>query len=228
MNSWLPVHPDSDLSLHNLPYGTFSTSTLSNRIGTAVGDHVLDLRTLAEDGIFDCLGFDASTLRESTLNKFANLGREAHRALRKYLQELLREDTPRPGLLRDHIDRRNIVVIPLDEVQMHLPMELGDYTDFFVGLHHAQNCSKLFGHKGVPASYFDCPLAYHGRASSVVVSGTNSHRPHGQMQRQGETVFGPTTKLDFEVELAAFISRGNKMGDSIDADNSEDQFLVLC
>lgn len=139
MASWIPLQKDSDFSLRNLPYGVFSTDSSGPRIGVAIGDYVLDLKVLAQDQVFTDLQFDVTTLEESTLNKYADLGNNVQRAVRKKLQQLLDKETSLGTVLRDNQDRRNRSLLPLSSVKMHLPMFIGDYTDFFVGLHHAQN-----------------------------------------------------------------------------------------
>lgn len=142
MASWIPIEADSDFSLQNLPYGVFSTqSGVDRRIGVAVGDHVLDLRALARNGAFTALekDFDVTALEESTLNRYATLGREVHRKVRTFLQEVLRENTTLGDVLRDRSTLRSTAVLPIGSVKMHLPVSVGNYTDFFTTPFHAQN-----------------------------------------------------------------------------------------
>lgn len=141
MASWLPVQDDSDFPLGNLPYGVFSTDGSNPRIGVAIGDSVLDLKVLAEEKVFADLKFDATTLAGSTLNAYASLGRGVHGEVRRRLQQLLEKDTKLGDVLRDNKSRREKALVPLSSVKMHMPMNIGDYTDFFVGLHHAENVS---------------------------------------------------------------------------------------
>lgn len=143
MTSWIPISDDSDFSLQNLPYGVFSTESSPPRIGTAVGDHVLDLAALAEKGIFSSIDFDSSVFGQHSLNAYASLDKSIHKQVRSFLQEFLAEDTKNGTVLRDDKDWRQRVLIPLHAVTMHLPMVIGDYTDFFVGLYHAQNVCLL-------------------------------------------------------------------------------------
>lgn len=138
--SWLTIPPSSDFSLQNLPYGIFSTPTVPQpRIGVAIGEHVLDLKALAQDGVFADLSFDTSTLETETLNAFAALGRITHRVVRERLQRLLEQDTALGNVLRDNEQRKERALVRQADVKMHLPMVIGDYTDFFVGYHHAVN-----------------------------------------------------------------------------------------
>jgi fumarylacetoacetase len=139
MASWIPTADNSDFSLQNLPYGIFSTENLDARIRVAIGDYILDLKALAQDDIFASLDFDSATLEATTLNAYASLEKDVHPNVRKLLQEILSQDTWLGPVLRDHKTRRERVLVPLSSAKMHMPMQIGDYTDFFVGLYHAQN-----------------------------------------------------------------------------------------
>ncbi|KAK5194672.1 hypothetical protein LTR92_005916 [Exophiala xenobiotica] len=136
MASWV-TEETSNFSLQNLPYGVFSIKGSKPRIGVAIGDYVLDLTVLAEEGVFDDLDFDITTLKQSTLNEYAALAKSVHSGLRHRLQKLLEKDTRSGKVLRDNQGLRDKALVPLDSAKMHLPMIIGDYTDFFVGLHHA-------------------------------------------------------------------------------------------
>ncbi|TVY48704.1 Fumarylacetoacetase, partial [Lachnellula occidentalis] len=229
MASWIPISDESDFSLANLPYGVFSTDTSGPRIGVAIGDYVLDMKVLARDQIFSDIKFDFTTLEASNLNAYAALGKDIHRDVRKKLQQLLAEDSQFGDLLRDNQERRHRALVPMSDVSMHLPMSVGDYTDFFVGVDHAVNMADIVApnvpFEAVCPNFYHLPIAYHGRASSVVVSGTSFRRPKGQFPVDGKPVSGPCRKLDYEVELAAFIGRGNEMGDEIDVDDAEDHIF---
>ena len=142
MASWITVKETSDFSLQNLPYGVFNTSGTDTRIGVAIGDWVLDLKVLAKEGVFDDLKFDVKTLEQSTLNAYAALGKKVHHGVRQRLQKLLERDTQLGHILRDNKPVYDKAFFPLSGVQMHLPMVIGNYTDFFVGLHHAVTVSR--------------------------------------------------------------------------------------
>ncbi|KEF57344.1 fumarylacetoacetase [Exophiala aquamarina CBS 119918] len=229
MGSWIEVSKDSDFSLQNLPYGIFSTNGTGPRIGVAIGEHVLDLKVLAQDEVFADLKFDATTLEQTTLNAYAALRRGVHRAVRSRVQQILQKETQYGDVLRDNEERRKRALTPLSSVTMHLPMAIGDYTDFFVGLHHAVNCANVIapgkGIEGLCPAFFHLPVAYHGRASSVVPSGTKIRRPNGQMKVDDKVIYGPCQKLDFEIEFAAFISHGNELGSPIPVDEAEDHIF---
>jgi fumarylacetoacetase len=142
MASWIQVADDSDFSLNNLPYGVFSNADAGPRIGVAIGDNVLDLKGLANEHVFDDLDFDVTTLKKRNLNAFAELGREVNSRVRRRLQQLLARDSQLASVLRDNHECREKCLLPLDSVTMHLPVAVNDYTDYFIGLYHAQNVSS--------------------------------------------------------------------------------------
>lgn len=145
MASWISVTDDSDFSLSNLPYGVFSNADAGPRIGVAIGDNVLDVKSLANEHVFDDLDFDVATLTEKNLNAFAGLGRDVTSRVRRRLQQLLERDSQLSSVLRDNHERRKKCLLPLDSVTMHLPVAVNDYTDYFIGLYHAQNVSCTHG-----------------------------------------------------------------------------------
>jgi len=222
--SWLEIAPQSPFSLANIPFGIVSTPNSNRKVpATIVGQKVIVLSILAESGAFADLSIPkdvVSTLQQSTLNDFAALGRGVHREVRACIQDLLREDTPYPRLLRDNERLRKEAILDVSEVENHLPLQIGDYTDFYVGLNHAYNVGCLF--RGPPnalqPNYLHLPVGYHGRASSIQVSGTPVRRPNGQFMNSPtdeQPTFGPCRKLDIEVELAAFVCKGNEQGRSV-------------
>lgn len=225
MASWLPISGDSHFSLANIPFGVITTSSFSTpRIAVAIGDYALDINTFSKKGGFSkCDGVTSQQLtvfNESTLNAFAALGRPVHRTIRSYLQEIFQESTPHPDILSKNESLKQEVLIPLSKVSNHLPMNIGDYTDFFAGRNHAHNVGTLFRGpaNALNPNYNHVPVAYHGRASSVVVSGTPLHRPHGQvLPAPGATtpVFKACARLDIELELGMFVCGGNELGKPI-------------
>jgi fumarylacetoacetase len=197
----------------------------------AIGAHVLDISAFAKDGGFSKLNdFPTDKLTvfsEPTLNAFAALGRPAHRLVRQYLRDVFREDTPYPEALQSNEALKKSALLPLADVQTHLPLTIGDYTDFFAGRNHAHNVGTLFRGpaNALNPNYNHLPVAYHGRASSVVVSGTPLHRPVGQvLPAPGATtpVFKACARLDIELELGTFICKGNQLGQSIPVKEADD------
>jgi fumarylacetoacetase len=233
--SWLSIPSGSHFSLANIPFGIITHSRFQvPRIAVAVGEHALDVNTFAQKGGFaKCAGLDSSALKvftEQSLNAFAALGRSHHRTVRNYLRDVFRADTPYPEVLQANEGLKSEALIPLSEVQNHLPLTIGDYTDFFAGRNHAHNVGTLFRGpaNALNPNYNHVPVAYHGRASSVVVSGTPLNRPWGQvLPAPGATtpVFKPCAKLDIELELGMFISRGNTLGQPINVDDAEEHIF---
>ncbi|XP_052488403.1 fumarylacetoacetase [Gossypium raimondii] len=228
LKSFIHVHPDSHFPIQNLPYGAFKThSTTLPRLGVAIGDYVLDLSEIAKSGLFNSpLLAGSDCFLQPTLNKFLAMGRPAWKEARDSLQKLLSSTEP---ALRDNMELRQKALVPMSEVEMVLPMEIGDYTDFFSSMHHAKNCGTIFvGPKNpIAPNWFRLPIAYHGRASSVVISGTDIIRPRGQGHPTGNSTpyFGPSLKLDFELEMGTVVGPGNELGKTIDVNEAADHIF---
>lgn len=230
IKSWLPIPLRSHFSLANIPFGIISTTkNASRRPAVALGDYAFDVSAFALHGGFKELNElsqqDTKVFHEPTLNAFAALGRPIHRAVRSYLQAIFREDTPYPGILKDNETLRKAALIPLSDVQTHLPLAIGDYTDFFAGRNHAYNVGVLFRGpaNALQPNYNHLPVAYHGRASSVVVSGTPLRRPWGQVLPPGAAapVFRPSGRLDIELEMGMFVCRTNELGKPVSVHEAE-------
>ncbi|KAK3322781.1 hypothetical protein B0H66DRAFT_214746 [Apodospora peruviana] len=230
--SWLPIATSSPFSLANIPFGIISSTTSPvHRPATVVGAHVLDLKVFAERNGFS--GLEAihphlDVFSAATLNRFAQLGRPLHGKVRTYLQSVLADDTPLPQILRDNHDLRAAAIIPLADITTHLPMEIGDYTDFFAGIHHASAVGSLFRGpaNALQPNYKHLPVAYHSRASSVVVSGTPVRRPWGQILLDPTAepkipTLAPCRRLDIELELGAFIGKANPLGQPVPVAEAE-------
>nr|OQO22368.1 Fumarylacetoacetase [Rachicladosporium sp. CCFEE 5018] len=223
LRSWLPIDPRSHFSLHNVPFGIVSTSADSApRPAVAIGDHALDLRAFTAGNGFAALSTiqpHQSVFSEPTLNAFAALGRPLHKVVREYLQSVLLKSGPFPDVLEKNEQLRQSALVPLEDCDMHLPLRIGDYTDFYAGLHHAHNVGVLFRgpQNALQKNYKHLPVGYHGRASSVVVSGTPIQRPRGQILIDLEKgpELSPCRKLDFELELGCFVCASSDLGESI-------------
>lgn len=164
------------------------------------------------------------------MNAFAALGRSFHSVVRKYIQDVFLENTSYPEILKDNAALRNEALLPLKDVTNHLPMEIGDYTDFFVGRNHAYNCGVILfdPEHALAPNYYHLPVGYHGRSSSVVVSGTPIRRPFGQiLDANKKPMQSPCLWLDFEMELGAFVCKANKMGEPILVDEAEDALFGM-
>lgn len=237
-NTWVPgVEPNTDFSLANLPFGIVSTADDSSpHAATAIGSHVLDLKVLSQQPgfatVFAALKDHRHVFASPSLNAFAALGRTVHKHVRATLHDLLAEDTTHPDFLRDNNALREKAIIPMRNATMHLPMEIGDYTDFYAGYHHAFGVGSMWRGpaNALQPNYLHLPVGYHGRASSIVVSGTPIVRPRGQIMTDPAAalktpVVLPSRKLDMELELGCFVARGNAMGASIDVDKAEEDHI---
>ncbi|CAK7345098.1 unnamed protein product [Dovyalis caffra] len=230
LKSFVEVSPDSHFPIQNLPFGIFKPEPGSTpRPGVAIGDYVLDLSSISDAGLFDGPFLSGSDcFQEPNLNKFLALGRPAWKEARATLQNLLSADEPK---LRDNANLREKSLVPMGKVEMLLPIVIGDYTDFFSSMHHARNCGIMFRgpENAINPNWFHLPIAYHGRSSSIVVSGTDIIRPRGQGHPSGNTppYFGPSRKLDFELEMAAVVGPGNELGKPVDVNEAGDHIFGL-
>lgn len=227
LKSFIEISPDSHFPMQNLPYGVFKPDESSApRPGVAIGDYVLDLQVIASAGLFNA-PILSDCFHQPNLNKFLEMGRPAWKEARATIQKLLSSMEP---ALRDNANLKQKALIPAVKVQMLLPMAIGDYTDFFSSMHHAKNCGLMFRgpENAINPNWFHLPIAYHGRASSIVVSGTDIIRPRGQGHPSGNSpYFGPSRKLDFELEMAAVVGPGNKLGESVDVNEAAEHIFGL-
>jgi fumarylacetoacetase len=218
--SWLDLPADSPFPVQNLPYGVFAPPDEQPRVGVAVGDHVLDLAPLAA-----AEGLDGGHVFESaSLNPFMALGRPAWTAVRSWLTELLTHDGYR-DLVESHL-------IPRNEVALHLPFEVADYVDFYSSEHHARNVGRLFRPDTEPLTpnWRHLPIGYHGRAGTVVVSGTEVVRPSGQRKAPdaGAPSYGPSLRLDIEAEVGFVVGVPSALGTQVPATAVRDHVFGVC
>lgn len=211
--TFIDVPKDSNFPIQNLPYGVFHDQTNQQaRVGVAIGDMVLDLAILEKEQILAIAGNDNIFNRDS-LNKFMSLGKNTWGIVRTKLTELLSFDNP---LLRDNTELRKKAFIPLSQVTMQLPVEISGYTDFYSSEEHAKNVGKLFRdeNNALLPNWKHLPVAYNGRASSIVISGTAIHRPQGQIKPIPDKppIFTTSKKLDFELEMGFFIGESSRFG----------------
>lgn len=213
-----------DFPIQNLPFGVFSVKG-ERRVGVAIGNQVVDLQSLLETGLIDGPAEQAARATSSgRLNELMGMDRQFVSALRAGLSDLLRADSA-------DLDRVKLVaerfLRPLSDVQMELPCDIGDYTDFLTSRHHTERHGRFKGlAEPLPPAFMSLPVAYHGRASSIRVSGTPVVRPNGQFpDANGKVTFGPATMLDFELEFAAFIAGGNPLSKPIPIDAAHDHIF---
>ena len=219
----LPIQ--SDFSIHNLPFGIFSTVGSPKRIGVALGDRVIDLYALGKLGVWD---FDIDVLKQDSLNSFIALGKSKTNGVRKSIREWFLDLKNAP------FEDFNNISVSLAEVDLHLPVQVGDYTDFYSSLEHATNVGKMFRDPEQPLlpNWKHLPVGYHGRASTIIPSGQPIRRPKGQILAVSEDLpgFGPTQRLDFELEMGFIVGKENRLGESISTAEAEEYIfgLVLC
>jgi fumarylacetoacetase len=225
LRSFIPVDPTSDFSIQNLPYGVFSAKDgLAPRVGVAIGDFVLDLWELEQDGRLD-VG-DLGVFAGPTLNPFMALGPKVWSRTRARISELLRHDHPE---LRDNDELRRLALVPMVDAKLHLPIAVAGYTDFYSSKEHATNVGVMFRGKdnALQPNWLHMPIGYNGRASTVVVSGTQVRRPRGQLKPPNaeQPSFGPCKRLDFELEMGVVIGQPSPMGEMLDEKRAADMIF---
>ncbi|WP_404985124.1 fumarylacetoacetase [Chryseobacterium sp. M5] len=228
MKSFVEYSSNSDFSIHNIPFGV----TVFNKefIGccTRIGDQIIDLATLYDLGYFeDIEGLDDNIFEAYTLNEFIELGKPVTNAVRLKIQELLLEGS----ILSKDEKTIEEAFYDVDQVKMMMPVHIPNYTDFYSSIEHATNVGKMFRDpaNALLPNWKHLPVGYHGRASSIVVSGTEINRPKGQMKPadSDKPVFGPCKQLDFELEMAFIVNKNTEMGESISTKDAEDAIFGM-
>jgi len=227
LKSWVlsANDPQTDFPLQNLPYGVLRQDDRM-RIGVAIGDKILDLMACAQQGLLASLPRELlAACSAEVLNPLMSLGPAAWTALRRQLVELLAEQSD-----SETMRRVEPLLVPMREAVMQLPARIGDYTDFYASIYHATRVGRRFRPENpLLPNYKYIPIGYHGRASSIVVSGQQIRRPCGQTKSQTEEpVFRPTQELDYELEVGLFVGKGNQLGQSIPIAEAEDHVFGLC
>ena len=222
--------PDTDFPLQNLPLGLFHSPEQSPRPGIAIGMQVLNLVAAAQQGFLDdTIAATILACRDDTsLNPLLAMGRPALRSLRSAVSAMLRADSEQGRRARA---LSNALLVPMDDADMLMPVRVGDYTDFYASIDHATNVGSMFRpDNALLPNYKWVPIGYHGRASSLVNSGTPVKRPRGQARDDGSEspTFGPTRRLDYELEVGAFIGQGNALGSPIPVGAAEQHVAGLC
>ncbi len=224
LTSFIPVEAQSHFPIQNLPYGVYRPrDNETPRVGTAIGDLVLDLAALERKGIIRIDDLDRSIFNQPSLNSFMKLGSPAWSSLRAQLTQLLREDEP---TLRDNAELRAEVFSPMADVELMLPVEIGDYTDFYSSRYHATNVGTMIrgAENALQENWNHLPVAYHGRSSSVVVSGADVKRPLGQL---GAGKFAASRAVDFELEAGCFVGMGSPLGEPVPIERSFDHLFGM-
>lgn len=229
LKSWVEVPQNSDFPIQNIPFGVFKTAQMSTRVGSRIGDFVVDLKSLFVLGYLENLPFEAEDFNSTSLNSMMKKGKKAVRDLRNRISKLM--DTEHDDLQNNehHVGQ---VLIPVDQTTMLLPVEIGDYTDFYSSKEHATNVGTMFRDpaNALLPNWLWLPVGYHGRSSSIIVSGEPITRPKGQtrLDPEKDPTFGPTQRLDFELEMAFITFDGKPLGDSISTEEAEDFIFGMC
>ncbi|WP_373399552.1 fumarylacetoacetase [Algoriphagus halophilus] len=222
LSTWVEVPKNSDFTIYNLPFGVFKNKRLSPRTGIAIGDKIVDLSVLDQEGFFSDLFLPEGIFLNEALNDLISLGKVQTKKIRERVQDLLLVDNEK---LRDH-SVRGKVMVNRKEAEMLLPVKIGDYTDFYSSMEHATNVGKIFRdpENALLPNWKHLPVGYHGRASSIIPSGVPIHRPKGQFKSpdMDSPGFAPSKKMDFELELAFITGKSTRLGDSVSTADAED------
>ncbi len=226
LRSFIEVDPASDFPIQNLPYGVFLTPHQPDlRVGVAIGDQVLDLAALEAR---DMISFESAceVFAQPSLNTFMALGPKVWALTRARLSELLRHDNPE---LRDNAELRTRALVPQALAQLHLPLRISGFTDFYSSKEHATNIGSMFRDRTNPLlpNWLHIPIGYNGRASTVVVSGTPIRRPRGQLKLPTAELptFGPCNRLDFELEMGVVIGQASTIGEMLSERQAEEMIF---
>lgn len=226
--TWLDIPVNSDFPIQNIPFGVFLTRDDIITIGTRIGDFAIDLGALHQLGYFEGIPLTDDIFLQDTLNDFIDDGRKTWRLVRNRISEIFEESN---DALRDNQDHRDIVIFAMDEIEMQLPVQIGDYTDFYSSKEHATNVGSIFRDKenALSPNWMHLPIAYHGRSSSIIPSGIPVHRPQGQKLPNGASkpIFGPSRSVDFELEMAFITTSANELGQPIPIEEAEDYIFGL-
>lgn len=226
--TWLDTPKDTDFPVQNIPFGVFLTRDDIVTIGTRIGDYAIDLGALHQLGYFEGIPLTDDIFLQDTLNDFISDGKKTWRLVRNRIADIFDEKNPK---LKDNKDHRNIVLFTLDEIEMQLPVQVGDYTDFYSSKEHATNVGTMFRdpENALLPNWLHIPVGYHGRSSSIIPSGIPVHRPQGQTLPNGATdpVFGPSRLVDFELEMAFITTDANVLGEPIPIEEAEDYIFGL-
>ena len=228
MKSFIKYPENSDFSIYNIPFGVGVFNKEYIACCSRIGDMVIDLATLYDYGFFDEIeGIEENIFEAFTLNEFIELGKPVTKAVRLKLQELLLADSK----LADDAKTIEECFYDFNQVQMMMPVHVPNYTDFYSSIEHATNVGKMFRDpaNALLPNWKHLPVGYHGRASSIIISGTEFHRPKGQTKPVADEnpIFGPCKQLDFELEMAFIVNKNTEMGDSISTAEAEDAIFGL-
>lgn len=226
--SWLNVPKDSDFPIQNIPFGVFLTKDDVVTIGTRIGDYAIDLGAMQQLNYFEGIELTDDMFMQDTLNDFISDGKKTWRLVRNRIAEIFDANN---GELRDNKEHRKVIVHNVKDVEMQLPVLIGDYTDFYSSREHATNVGMMFRDpaNALLPNWLHLPVGYHGRSSTIIPSGIPVHRPNGQTLPADATqpVFGPSRLVDFELEMAFITTDANIMGEPIPVEEAEDHIFGM-
>lgn len=226
--TWVNVPKDSDFPIQNIPFGVFLTKEDIITIGTRIGDTAIDLGAMHQLGYFEGIPLTDDIFLQDTLNDFISDGKKTWRAVRNRISEIFDIKNIK---LKDNNYHRKVILFAMDEIEMQMPVQIGDYTDFYSSKEHATNVGTMFRdpENALMPNWLHIPVGYHGRSSTIVQSGIPIHRPKGQTFPKGaeKPVFGPSRLVDFELEMAFITTDANNMGEPISIDEAEDYIFGL-
>jgi len=226
--TWLKVDKNSDFPIQNIPFGVFLTRDDIITIGTRIGDYAIDLGALHQLGYFSDIPLTDDIFLQDTLNDFIADGRKTWRLVRNKIADIFDDNN---ALLKDNSEHRDKIIFAMNEVEMQLPVDIGDYTDFYASKEHATNVGSIFRDpkNALLPNWVHIPIGYHGRSSSIIPSGTPVRRPKGQTKPANldAPIFGPSKLVDFELEMAFITTDVNKLGKTISIDDAKDYIFGL-
>lgn len=228
IKTWLKVPEKSDFPIQNIPFGVFLTRDEITTIGTRIGDYAIDLGALQQLGYFEGIDITEGVFLQDSLNDFISEGKKTWRNLRNRISEIFDHENSK---LQNNEDHKKIILFSIDEVEMKLPVHIGDYTDFYSSKEHATNIGTMFRdpENALLPNWLHIPVGYHGRSSTIVPSGIPIRRPLGQQLPKGaeKPVFGPSKLVDFELEMAFITAEGNALGEPISIDQAEEHIFGM-
>lgn len=226
--SWLFVNSDSDFPIQNIPFGVFKTKNNTITVGTRIGDFAIDLNAMHQLNYFEGIELPKDIFAKKHLNSFINQGKRVWRLVRNRIADTFDANNPH---LKEAEEHRKQVIYNINEVEMLLPVKIGDYTDFYSSKEHATNVGKMFRDpaNALLPNWLHIPVGYHGRSSTVIPSGVPVHRPLGQTLPKGETqpIFGPSKRVDFELETAFITTNANQLGERVSVNTAEDHIFGM-
>jgi fumarylacetoacetase len=226
--SWLDIAPESDFPIQNIPFGVFLTKENIVTVGTRLGDYAIDLGAMQQLNYFEGIDLTDDVFMQDTLNDFISDGKKTWRLVRNRIADIFDTNNAK---LRDNKKHRDVVIFKMQDVEMQLPVYIGDYTDFYSSKEHATNVGAMFRdpENALLPNWLHIPVGYHGRSSTIVPSGISVHRPNGQTLPNGETqpVFGPSKLVDFELETAFITTDANIMGENIPIKEAEEYIFGM-